>query len=603
MENNTENTWHEMAKDPKRKAKSNDPGWKYAFWPNLSNKDVVKCILCGNENHAGINRFKQHLIGGFPDIHKCPKTTREIAREMSDFMQSKKKNKRVQLDDDDDEVQEIESTAASNTIPKKKKKTFEFQKVQPKPSKSVGSMLMRTPEQIIEDRHSKGTSQTTLESRLRTQEEKERVHMHIANFFYECGIPFNAANSRSYEVMVESIGQYGPGLKPPTFHELRVPLLKKAKEETEKQKEKHEKSWKIYGCTLMSDGWTDRRGRHLINFLANSPEGTFFLGSVNASSESHDASMLADLLGSKIKEIGEKNVVQVVTDNGANYKAAGELLEARFPTLFWTPCAAHCLDLMLEDIGKLPGFKKTINQARRCTTFIYRHGRILDALRDKTNGRDLVRAGATRFATAFLTLQSLYKNRESLRFLFCAEDWNRSKLAKTENGKKVCDTVFSSLFWNSVEECIQASQPLLVVLRIVDGDERPALAEIAYAMDFAKNKIKASFEKKRALLSKLVKIIDDRWKNQMGKPIYGAALFLNPGKYFDVLENDHAYASRLRDDFNDVLEKMIIDRGTRNKISNYADDYKNSREAFAREMALDQRKQKNPRKFIFMFDA
>ena len=74
-------------------------------------------------------------------------------------------------------------------------------------------------------------------------------------------------------------------------------------------------------------------------------------------------------------------------------------------------------------------------------------------------------------------------------------------------------TLFSSLFWNSVEECIQASQPLLVVLRIVDGDERPALAEIAYAMDFAKNKIKASFEKKRALLSKLVKIMDDRWKN------------------------------------------------------------------------------------------
>lgn len=27
----------------------------------------------------------------------------------------------------------------------------------------------------------------------------------------------------------------------------------------------------------MSDGWLDRRGRHLINFLVNNPEGTFFL--------------------------------------------------------------------------------------------------------------------------------------------------------------------------------------------------------------------------------------------------------------------------------------------------------------------------------------
>ena len=58
----------------------------------------------------------------------------------------------------------------------------------------------------------------------------------------------------SYEIMVEYIGQYGPGLKPPTFHDLRLPLLKKAKDETEKLREKHEKSWRKYGCTLMTDG-------------------------------------------------------------------------------------------------------------------------------------------------------------------------------------------------------------------------------------------------------------------------------------------------------------------------------------------------------------
>ncbi|KAL6584277.1 hypothetical protein OROMI_003566 [Orobanche minor] len=33
---------YDPSKDPKRKAKSNDPGWKYAFWPNLSNKDLIE---------------------------------------------------------------------------------------------------------------------------------------------------------------------------------------------------------------------------------------------------------------------------------------------------------------------------------------------------------------------------------------------------------------------------------------------------------------------------------------------------------------------------------------------------------------------------------
>ncbi|KAL8146502.1 hypothetical protein AgCh_004289 [Apium graveolens] len=192
---------------------------------------------------------------------------------------SKKNVQNFEEDSDDDVVQEIPSTATSNTLPSSKSavgnkgrdvaQPSNFKKLSVVSSNSVASMLMKTPEQVVEDRHRKGASQITLENRLRNSEEKERAHMQIANFFYECGIPFNAANSRSYEVMVESIGQYGPGLKLPIYHELRVPLLKNAKDETEKLKEKHEKAWNKYGCTLMSDGWTDKRGRSLINFLAN----------------------------------------------------------------------------------------------------------------------------------------------------------------------------------------------------------------------------------------------------------------------------------------------------------------------------------------------
>jgi hypothetical protein len=88
----------------------------------------------------------------------------------------------------------------------------------------------------------------------------------------------------------------------------------------------HELAWTEFGCTLMSDGWTDRRGRHLINFLVNSPTGTFFLESVNASSETADAQMLAALLEKRIDAIGRDKVVQIDTDNGANFKAAGRLV-------------------------------------------------------------------------------------------------------------------------------------------------------------------------------------------------------------------------------------------------------------------------------------
>ena len=135
----------------------------------------------------------------------------------------------------------------------------------------------------------------------------------------------------------------------------------------------------------------------------------------------------------------------MVTDNGANFKAAGRLLMERIHTLFWTPCAAHCLDLML-DIGKITEFKKCIVQAKHVATFIYRHGRVLDKMREMIGGRDLVRPAATRFATAFLTLQSLWRHRTSLKGLFVTNDWNRSKLSSTEVGKKVCETVIANRF-------------------------------------------------------------------------------------------------------------------------------------------------------------
>lgn len=44
----------------------------------------------------------------------------------------------------------------------------------------------------------------------------------------------------------------------------------------------------------------------------NSPEGTYFLESVDASSEAHSATMLADLLEKRIDNIGRDKVVQVV---------------------------------------------------------------------------------------------------------------------------------------------------------------------------------------------------------------------------------------------------------------------------------------------------
>jgi hypothetical protein len=51
--------------------------------------------------------------------------------------------------------------------------------------------------------------------------------------------------------------------------------------------------------------------------------------------------------------VGVENIVHMVIDNATNYVADGRLLMEEFPSIFWSLCAAHCINLILQDIGKL----------------------------------------------------------------------------------------------------------------------------------------------------------------------------------------------------------------------------------------------------------
>jgi len=91
----------------------------------------------------------------------------------------------------------------------------------------------------------------------------------------------------------------------------------------------------------MSDGWTDKRRRTLLNFLVNSPKGIVFLKSIDPSHITKTADKFFSMLDQIVKEVGEENVVQVVTDNEANYKANGAMLmEKKKETILDTMCSA-----------------------------------------------------------------------------------------------------------------------------------------------------------------------------------------------------------------------------------------------------------------------
>ena len=62
-----------------------------------------------------------------------------------------------------------------------------------------------------------------------------------------------------------------------------------------------------------------------------------FVKSVDASAHVKYAALLCELMDGFIQDIGAHNVVQVITDNAANYVVVGGMLMDRYPCLFWTP--------------------------------------------------------------------------------------------------------------------------------------------------------------------------------------------------------------------------------------------------------------------------
>ncbi|RWR83607.1 Aminoacyl-tRNA synthetase [Cinnamomum micranthum f. kanehirae] len=306
-------------------------------------------------------QVKQHLPGGFRNVTACPKCPAEVREEIREYMTKKKKEKEemnmlphfdelanAYEEDEEDDVEVIErgkrplahgsevSSARGSTTISTVSKTKK-----PKQKGPIDVFFTPNPDVVVQNRKAQG-KQTRIDANDPYRKElRERACIRFARWMYDAEIPFNAVNCDSFGPMIEAIGQYGPGMKPPSYHEVRVPLLKKETEHSNNLMKGHRDDWVKYGCSIMMDGWTDKKGRTLLNFLVNCPKGTMFVESIDASSYSKDAEKMFQLIEKFVERIGEANVVQIVIDSAAANVLAGKFLEAKFAHLYWTPCAAH----------------------------------------------------------------------------------------------------------------------------------------------------------------------------------------------------------------------------------------------------------------------
>ncbi|XP_073152814.1 uncharacterized protein [Henckelia pumila] len=496
----------------------------------------------------------------------------------------------VDLEDDEDEDEDDLQTKRKGKRPISGSSGL-GPTAQGKKSKQTGPIdlyFAKDVEEIFRQRRGKNKGQYD-ENKKKLREDAVQK---FATWMYDAGIPFNAVKYDSLQPCIDDIGTFGVGMKPPSYHEVRVKYLKSELTNTNLFLKSHEEDHAKYGCTIMSDGWTDKKSRSLINFLVNRPKGTVFIESVDASSYSQTADKMYKLLSRFVNRIGEKNVVQVVTDNASCNVKAGRLLENNFPHLYWTPCAAHCLDLMLEEIFKIPHLKQLHERALMVNDYIYNRPQLLSMMREFIRQRDMIRTAKTRFAIVFLTLKRFQVHQANLRKMFTFEKWSTSLYSKEAAGKRVAEVIMMPSFWKSAVFSLKVGGPLVKVLRLVDGEKRSPMGYIYDAMDRAKEAIAASINKNEEKYYGIFEIIDKRWNIQLHHPLHAAGYFMNPEFFYSNpdIENDDEVLEGLYK----CIARLVGGEDLRDKITNQLEKYKNAEGLFGLPMAIRQRASKSP---------
>ncbi|KAF7112909.1 hypothetical protein RHSIM_RhsimUnG0179600 [Rhododendron simsii] len=263
---------------------------------------------------------------------------------------------------------------------------------------------------------------------------KEDVDQRIARCLYGNGIPFNVVRSPLWADMVAAINNAPKGYKSPNYEKVRTTLLDKEQNKVRQALNPLMQDWSTHGVSIMSDGWSNIKNQQLFNIMAVSGGKAIFINGHDVSAVEKNATNIAELLFKAIDYVGPSNVVQVVTDNAANCKAAGAIIQRKYNHIFWSGCLAHTLNLLMKDIAKcehpsLSFVDETYKRGKAVVKYIKNHS-ACQSLFKSFSSLELLKSKKTRFGHHFIVIQRLVKVRASLVSMALSKQWEFSDTDK-----------------------------------------------------------------------------------------------------------------------------------------------------------------------------
>eukprot|EP00253_Pinus_taeda_P002278 PITA_02278 len=176
--------------------------------------------------------------------------------------------------------------------------------------------------------------------------------------------------------------------------------------------------------------------------------------------------------------------------------------------------------------------------------------------------------------------------------MFSSDEWNQSNWSNKPEDKELKRKIYEETFWRKAAEVVKLAEPLVKVLRLVDG-ERLAMGFIYEAMDQGKEQIKTVYKDRVAKYGPIWAIIDERWNNQLHRPIHAAGYFLNPRYHYKAKESG-ALRGEVRDGMIECIERMIPLESDQLEVHRQATTFSNATGTFGKNLAKIAREADEP---------
>lgn len=279
-----------------RSGRKRDSVWEHFQELTSDGKILAKCKTCGHVQSNKAARMKNHVKRcNAPSIFAVPEDDSEMPIPVI-------------------EIENMEDSEIVEEPPLKKKKIIQ---------ESMDSFTLKT-----------------------TENEKMKIDVAIAKFFYGCNIAFSVAENELFKKMIKMLR---PGYKPPTRKSLANDLLSKVHE---KMEEEMKETIASKNATLVIDSWSNIHNDPITAACIQIGEKSFVVDVEDSGSKKKTAEYLTEKCRSIITNVQNKfqcKIKSVVSDNAKNMEKMRQALEDKDKVITYG-CSAHWLNLLGEDI-------------------------------------------------------------------------------------------------------------------------------------------------------------------------------------------------------------------------------------------------------------